>query len=92
MKLWIISQNWNKHRDAYSEAIVAAKTEEDARNIYPYSGEYVTWNGLIWVYESPNVSAFNYDMHNWTSPNNVSVEFLSDGYDGPAGTILAKTK
>ena len=43
MKLWRISQDVNNGYDTYSDAVVAAETEEEARMIHPSGKE--NWNG-----------------------------------------------
>jgi hypothetical protein len=35
MKLWLISQDFNTGYDTYDSAVVAAETEDDARNMNP---------------------------------------------------------
>lgn len=44
MKLWLISQSVNNDYDTYDSAVVAAETEDDARNIEVGSvGPVATW-------------------------------------------------
>ena len=48
MKLWLISQGVNKGYDTYDAVVVAAETEEEARNIHPcqvhgWNDTYGTW-------------------------------------------------
>lgn len=50
MKLWLIEQNINNGYDTYDSAVVAAKTEEEARNIHPRGDN--EWSDYCWV--SPN--------------------------------------
>ena len=94
MKLWLISQNVNCGWDTYDSAVVAADTEEEARNIYP-SGNYencydaVAWSGSKWLWHLADGRVLDYNDYSWTTPNHVLVKFLADGYDGPAGTVLA---
>lgn len=40
MKLWKLSQNVNNDYDTFDSAIVAAKTEEDAKTIHPTDYEF----------------------------------------------------
>lgn len=92
MKLWLISQNVNNNWDTYDSAVVAADTEEDARNIYPDNWDSdlnKRWNGTKWLRYFDDGRVLEYSSRSWTSPDNVSVKFLADGYDGPAGTVLA---
>jgi hypothetical protein len=55
MKLWLISQTENNDYDTYDSAVVAAETEEDARQMHPGSGE---WGGKYptWAYSPEKVT------------------------------------
>ena len=92
MKLWLISQNENNNWDTYDSAVVAAETEDEARNIYPDNwsdrDHNVVWNGSKWMWHLADGRILDYINCSWTTPNHVSVKFLADGYDGPAGTVL----
>ena len=88
MKLWLISQNVNNRWDTYDSAVVAAETEEEARNIYP-NDDNVRWNGSKWLWYLDDGRVFDYGSGSWTSPDNVQVQFLADGYEGPTGTVVA---
>jgi hypothetical protein len=91
MKLWLISQNVNDDWDTYDSAVVAAETEEEARNIYPdkWDPNPKRWNGSKWLWYLDDGRVLDYSSRSWTSPDNVKVQFLADGYDGPSGTVLA---
>jgi len=52
MKLWIISQNVNNDYDTYDSAVVAAETEEEARNIN-LGGK---WDGIWWANDPSEVT------------------------------------
>ena len=74
MKLWVISQTVNRGYDTYDSAVVAAETEEEARNILP-SGE--SWD-----------DAHLYGV--WASkPSEVTVEYLGVTDRDIAGIILS---
>ena len=90
MKLWLISQSENSGYDTFDSAVVAAETEEEARHTYPdnWEQEPKRWNGSKWLWHLEDGRVLDYSSGSWTSPNHVSVEFLADGYDGPAGTVL----
>ena len=45
MKLWIISQDVNNDYDTFDSAVVAAETEEEARNINPAGAWGDSWTG-----------------------------------------------
>lgn len=75
MKLWIISQSVNNDYDTYDSAVVAAETEEEARNIIP-SGR--SWNDGTWFNSS------------WVSnPSEVNVEYLGETDRDISGVVLA---
>lgn len=63
MKLYKISQNINKDYDTYSDAVVCAKNEEEARLIHP-SGE--NWDGI------------ENRWSDWTDAENVKVEYIGE--------------
>lgn len=91
MKLWLISQSENNGWDTYDSAVVAAETEEEARNLYPdnWDSNPKRWNGSKWLWYLEDGRVLDYSSGSWTSPDKVSVEFLADGYEGQAGTVLA---
>ncbi len=91
MKLWLISQDVNNNWDTYDSAVVAAETEEEARNIYPdnWDNNPKRWNGSKWLWYLEDGRVLDYSSGSWASPDNVKVQFLADGYDGPAGCVLA---
>lgn len=90
MKLWRISQNANNTWDTFDSAVVAAESEEKARRTYPDKcGDTIRWNGSKWLWYLEDGRVLDYGSGSWTSPDNVSVEFLVDVYYGPAGTVVA---
>jgi hypothetical protein len=92
LKLWRISQTVNDDYDTFDSAVVAATTEEEARITYPshFQGPSPRkWNGKNWLYTSLSGEVLSMGHRTWTTPNFVDVEFLADGYEGPAGTICA---
>ena len=90
MNLYLISQSVNNDWDTYDGAVVAAASEEEARLIYPNNwGNDIRWNGSRWFWHLEDGKAYEYSGSSWTSPDNVSVQFLAAGYEGPAGTVLA---
>jgi hypothetical protein len=72
MNLYRISQSQNKDYNTYDSAVVAAETDEDARNMDPANGALMKWGTL------------KYDEGEWypegsewcQSPDHVVVEFL----------------
>ena len=87
MKLWLISQSINNDYDTYDSAVVAAETEEQARVTYPGDRDY-KWSGSRWQYHTNDGQVINMSAYSWVEPGAVDVQFLADGYDGPAGVIL----
>jgi hypothetical protein len=74
MKLWVISQDVNRGYDTYDSAVVAAETEEEARNILP-SGD--NWD-----------EARRYG--GWASkPSEVTVEYLGVTDRDISGVVLS---
>lgn len=91
MKLWLISQSVNLGYDTYDSAVVAAETEEDARNTYPSipGVSDTVWTAGEWFWELTNGNRVKMSSDDWTIPSNVEVEFLADNYEGAAGTVCA---
>lgn len=74
MKLWVISQSVNRGYDTYDSAVVAAETEEEARNILP-SRE--SWD-----------DAYLYGV--WANkPSEVDVKYLGETDREIYGVVLA---
>jgi len=78
MKLWLISQTKNNGYDSFDSAVVAAESEDAARNTHPLE------NGS---FENPS----HIDM--WVSSHDldhVNVRYIGEAYIGTkAGVILA---
>ena len=91
MKLWHISQDVNSNWDTYDSAVVAAETEEEARCTYPdnHSIGDTRWNGSKWMWHLNDGRILDAWSKSWTTPDNVTVKFLADGYEGEAGTVCA---
>jgi hypothetical protein len=74
MKLWVICQDVNNGYDTYDSAVVAAESEEEARNILP--------GGNTWA------DARRYG--GWASkPSEVIVEYLGETDRKNSGVILS---
>lgn len=81
MKLWHISQTVNSGWDTYDSAVVAAETEEDARNIHPSDNE---------VYKRP-ATIWDRRFSDWAfSPEQVVVEMIGTAEPGkyPAPCVI----
>ena len=87
MKLWLISQSVNDGCDTYDSAVVAAETEQAARETHPSDSRYF-WGGQKWLYEHPDGTRLNLGNGTWTAPEKVTVEYLGET-EKPAGVICA---
>jgi len=80
MKLWKISQEINENWDTYDSAIVAARTDSEAKMIHP-SGDQTNWAERI------------YSCSTWVQASeleHVKVEYLGTAKPGTKeGVILA---
>ncbi len=90
LNLYLISQTENNDYDTYDSAVVAAASEEEARLIYPdnWGMGQEKWNGSKWLWYLEDGRVLDAFSRSWTTPDNVSVQFLAAGYEGPAGTVL----
>lgn len=80
MKLYHISQTENKGYDTYSDLVVAANNEEEARLIHPSSCNKDPWN----------IGLFSYGE--WaTKPENVKVEYLGEAKEGTKAGIICSS-
>ena len=76
MDLYLISQDKNENYDTYDSAIVAAKTNKEARMIHP-SDLYDNWDGED-------------KFGSWTSAENVNAKIIGVAKKGTAkGVVLA---
>lgn len=90
MKLWRISQDANSGYDTFSDAIVAAETEELAKSTHP-DGSY-QWIGSAWQATRPDGTTYIDDMRYsaWVKADQVEVEYIGEAKGGtPAGVICA---
>lgn len=88
MKLYKISQTVNRGWDTYSDAVVAAENEEQARTTYP-DKDYVYRDGKLYhsVVSEIDSSAPRWE---WTTPDNVLVEYIGEAAPNlQAGVICA---
>ena len=76
MNLYLISQDKNENYDTYDSAIVAARTNKEARMIHPDGSN--NWDGKDGYYGS------------WTSVENVKVKLIGVAKKGTTkGVVLA---
>lgn len=86
MKLWLISQTYNNGYDTYDSAVVAAETEEDARETHP-SADF--WDGENWCYLRHNGDKVLSYHSGWADPLHVQVEYLGETDRDLKGAVLA---
>jgi len=83
MKLWKISQNTNNDYDTFDSAVVAAKTESDARATHPLGDGSAVPTG-------EGVTDTESCLAPWTGQGNVVVEYVGTAKPGTeAGVIVA---
>jgi len=81
MKLWLITQSENSGYDTYSDAVVAAETEDEARQTHP---------GGSGKWDAENKQWGKWDGGDWTAPDNVSVRLIGHAAaDIPAGVVCS---
>lgn len=76
MNLYLLSQTKVRGYDTFDSAVVAAESEEQAREIHP-KGEM--WSPYTWD---------GWDTYSWPNPKDVVVEFIGTAKEGtPVGVI-----
>lgn len=76
MKLWLISQKVNNDYDTYDSAIVAAETEDAAKNMRPDGTEFTDAESLF--------------FSSWCELKDVEIEYLGNAAKHiKRGVILA---
>lgn len=88
MNLYLISQNKNNNYDTYSDAVVAAVSEEDAKTIHPGSSEKKLPAGPE---DAENNWTDYYDYVDWVrDTKDVRAVLIGKAADGiERGTICA---
>ena len=70
MNIYRISQTENRGYDTYSDAVVVAKNEEEAKRIHPSNASYHKgewWRETQWSLDGTGT---------WSHPDNVKVELV----------------
>jgi hypothetical protein len=83
MRLWHISQETVTGYDTYSDAVVAAETEDDARLIHPYADsfpEMLSWDGLA--------SHAGYGGETWCNAGQVNVRLIGEAVEGTERGVI----
>lgn len=105
MKLWLIKRDVNGGYDTYDSAVVAAETEQAARETHPAMvGRGLTepgmidriwWNGAggRWLQQYPSWPVpreYEISFPSWVNPSDVTVTCVGDALAGvQAGVICA---
>ena len=82
MKLWQVTRNNQGGYDTYSDFIVAAETEDDARKTHPDGDR---WNGKKWI----SAAGHEWNDSSWTEPDNVTVKEIGTAAEGIEGVQCA---
>ena len=82
MKLFLCSRQDDSDYNTYSDFVVAAETEEDAKDTHP-DGD-CKWNGKSWRYRDRDWSDST-----WTTPDKVTVKEIGTAADGIVGVQCA---
>lgn len=96
MKLWLIEQSTNNGYDTYSDAVVVANTEHDARHTHPGGG--YTWG--VWITDRGKLETWGRERDNgshyteglsptWALPDAVSVTLLGVAEDPTPRVVCA---
>jgi len=70
MKIYHISQCENTDYDTYSDAVVCAESEDEARNMHPMDGRPL------------ECFMHSEDMYGWTKKENVQVNYIGEAKEG----------
>lgn len=85
MKLFLISQDLNDGYDTYDSAVVAARTEEEARDTHPSGGlleDKPSYRGTVYLYHG--------DWLYREDRNKITVKYIGQAARGTkAGVICA---
>lgn len=92
MKLWRISQTAEEGYDTYDSAVVAAETEQLAKETFPTG--YRVWFDGDWCYPGVNGQPprkVEYDYRAWApNPSQVEADYIGEAAEGTMeGTICA---
>jgi hypothetical protein len=91
MKLWLISQGENNGYDTYDSAVVAAETEQLAKETSP--SDYYTFRDGLWRFDTVRGldETGNIDQSgSWAHPDKVDIEYIGEATEGTeAGVICA---
>lgn len=92
MKLWLVSQTANNDYDTYSDIVVAAETEDEARKTSP-SPDYREWSDEhnSWMFKYHDGRREKSEFYSWVDDLSlITVKYLGEtAPEIEAGLILA---
>jgi len=89
MKLYLISQDVNNAYDTYDSAVVAAKSEEEAKAIHPSPQFYVSQSdGWAHIYFDGTTKYEGERTDCWCAPHEVKVEYIGESKTAEAGSVI----
>lgn len=71
MNLYHVSQKVHRGYDTYSDAVIAATSEDEARTFHPR--KVAVWNGVEWVDKED--AGFDWNRE-WAKPSEVEVKLI----------------
>jgi hypothetical protein len=77
MKLWLVWQTVNNEYDTFSDAVVAAETEDQAKHTHPSSG--------------PNWDGQDEGWSSWCGIENVQVKYLGEAAEGQMAEVICSS-
>jgi hypothetical protein len=90
MNLYKIFQNVNEDWDTYDSAVVAAKSEEEARLIHPDDDHKWDTDRKEWYMVASGGGRIYYNSGSWVTLDSVGVELIGKAVKGtPSGVIVA---
>lgn len=93
VNIYKILRNKKVAWDAFESAVVAARSEDEARRIHP-DGLH-TWNGDSWnkverTHDSLEQS--RWAMESWNRPGRIKIEYIGKAREGiPSGAVIVSS-
>lgn len=94
-KLWMLKRSDNVGYDEYHSAVVAAKTEGEAKLLHPSGNKVAVLEGntFVWYWQAPEGAPLHgkkvEKVWDWPSPNLVQVEYLGHTERELSGVVLS---
>lgn len=86
MNLYLIEQEVNNIYDTYDSAVVAAESEEEARNIHP--SEFYKSHKNGWLFRDSNPREVEETTYDWCSKSDVQVRLIGTTETEESGTVI----